>query len=347
MNARVPLLLVLACVYANARTPDGTLGALQLPNNVRPAIAPAGTAFDVEARQQGALKLVGADAEFPLAPAWATTPRGTTHATITLPADVPAGTYALEWSQGGETDRNDRAVYVPAPDPQSNSISRQYAFACIAFAPDGSDAAKTAAAANAIDAAQTQFVIAFVPNAEDRYPEILAALDTCAAPTLAVADAPPSVCERWFGPPTFTFRFGPDAFLAPAAGNVGLGDNLGPAVGELARLRVAAKTARWTTGLFAGHAPAMSMRNEITLFVDDPLPICIFAPTTTNAPPIQPPAWAGWFEPPRAVTLTPGAAIAFAANRKGISPQKPAPAAHATTKETKDVKGGPKRGPAR
>jgi len=69
----------------------------------------------------------------------------------------------------------------------------------------------------------------------------------------------------------------------------------------------------------------MSMRNEMTLFVDDTLPVCIFAPADEGERAAHVPAWAGWFEAPRAYAVPRDRAIVYAVNRKGLAPQKPAP----------------------
>ena len=324
MTMRCLIAIGVVSMCASARSPDGTLGALQLPNNARPAMVCAGSAFVVEAQQRGELRLAGESAQFPLAPEWQDAARGTVRASVTVPAEIPAGAYSLEWTQGDEGDRNTRAVYVLAAAAERDPYSQQYTFACIALAMDSGQAGSAANASNTINATQAQFAIVFVSGPEDRFGDLLTTLDACAVPTVVVADAPESVCNRWFGPGTFAFQYGPDGFIAPAAGRAGLGDDLGPVAGQIAQLRQANKTARWTVGLFAGPNAAMSTRNEITLFVDDTIHACIYGFVDDKAPPAKLPAWAGWFEPPRVFAVTKGRATIFAANRKNIAIEKSA-----------------------
>ncbi|MBM3290490.1 MAG: hypothetical protein FJY92_10095, partial [Candidatus Hydrogenedentes bacterium] len=183
MIARATFAFALVCACAVARTPDGELGALEQPNNARPAIVTAGSAvIDVEARGEGALRLIGASGEYALAPRWAGSPRGGKRAAVPLPSDAAPGAYAIEWSAGGETDRNERAVYLMPSDAQRDDHSGQYAFACVAFPADGAGTEKVAEAVKAIDAGQCAFVVAYVRGGEDRYNEALSVLDTCAAP---------------------------------------------------------------------------------------------------------------------------------------------------------------------
>lgn len=321
MTPRYAAALAFACLNAWARTPAGPLGALELPNNTRPAIVAAGAAINVAAADEGALRLVGTTGEYPLQPEWKPTSQGTAHADVQIPADVPPGTYALDWSKADESDRNERAVYVQPPDTEAEKSSRQYNFACVRLAPDASTQPDTI---RTLGPDQAQFVVAFLTGNETGYPADLATLDACPLPTFVVADAPAAIGEQWFGPGNFIIRFGPDAYIAPVTGRAGLGDSLGPVTGELQRLRQSMKTARWAVGLFAA-AGAPSMRNEITLFVDNPLHVCIYGAPRANAPSTTV-AWAGWYGPPKVFAAASGQAAIFTANRAGIAIQKaPAP----------------------
>ena len=120
------------------------------------------------------------------------------------------------------------------------------------------------------------------------------------------------------------FRYGPDAFISPAAGADGLGDELGPAPETFARMLRNCKDARWTVGLFSSAGAAVSMRNEITLNVDSAFHVRLYGAATT-APGSHARAWAGWFEAPKDYALPANRVVVFAANRKSIAPAKPAP----------------------
>ena len=323
MTIRGLFALAIACTCAIARTPDQTLGALTLPNNARPAMVHAGAVFQAEAQQRGELRLVGESTQYPLAPDWEDVPGGGVRAVVAVPAEASTGVYTLEWTQGDEADRNARAVYVLESPAQPEPFSQQYTFACVAIPNADSNAAANAAdMANAINGTQAQFAIAFVGAPEDRFRDVLTVLDLCAMPTIVVTDAPAPVCARWFGASTFSFQYGPDAFLVPAGGRAGLGDGLGPMAGKIERLRQDCKTARWAVGLFAAPSATMSMRNEITLFVDDTLHACIYGLVDGSAATTGSQGWAGWLDPPRIFAIAKSRPTVFIANRKNIALQK-------------------------
>ncbi|NUM53903.1 MAG: hypothetical protein HUU46_09695 [Candidatus Hydrogenedentes bacterium] len=319
MTLRLAVIVIIAGAVAGARTPSGSLGALLLPNSTRPAVIAASGEFTVEAQQRGDLRLIGEAAEFPLSPEWKDTPGGHTRAEVVAPGGMPAGAYALEWTSGDEADRNIRAVYVIAPPETQNPFSQQYAFACVSVDATSGESTVIADVAQRIDDAQAQFAVVFVRGPEDRFPGIVAALDACATPTVVIADAPESACRRWFGPATFSFSYGPDTFIAPASGRAGIGDEIGSVTGTIAKLRHDAKTSRWTVGLFSEAGARLSMRNEITLFVDDTLHACIYGSADGKDRTDAPKAWAGWFEPPLHFAVIKDRATLFAVNRKEVA----------------------------
>lgn len=323
MIARV-LLISLACACAIARTPEGMLGALRLPNNARPAMVHAGESFAVEAQRRGALRMANDAAQHTLAPEWKDGPGGIFRATVKAPAEAAPGAYALEWNEGDEGDRNARSVYVLPAIEQPNPFSQQYAVACVSIDLNESGSKPGIGSIAAIDPAQAQFVVVFLRGDEGRFTDVLAGLDASPVPTVVVIDSTEAIAQRWFGPRTFMSRYGPDAFLAPAAGANGIGDELGPVPENLARLRRDCKDARWTVGLFSSAGEAVSMRNEITLNVDNAFHVRLYG-AAAIAHDTQVRAWAGWFEAPKDYALPANQVVVFAANRKSIAPAKPAP----------------------
>lgn len=317
------LLISLACACAIARTPEGTLGALRLPNNARPVMVHAGDSFAIEALRRGELGMTNDAAQFTLAPEWADGPGGVARATATVPADAVPGAYALEWSEGDEGDRNARSVYVlPTPD-QGNPFSQQYAVACVSIDLNDTESQSAITSIAAIDPAQVRFVVLFVRGVEERFAGALTAIDASSVPTVVVVDAAESVAQRWFGPRTFLTRYGPDAFLSLATGLDGMGDELGQAPEKFARLRHDCKDARWKVGLFSS-ADGAAMRNEITLDVDNAFHVRLYGVAAT-APHTHVSAWAGWFDAPRDYSLPANRIVVFAANLKEIKPANTAP----------------------
>lgn len=318
------LFILLACACAFARTPEGQLGALRLPNNARPVMLHAGDSFAVEALRRGELDMANGVLRFTLAPEWKVAPDGVAHAIATVPPEAAPGAYTLEWSEGDEGDQNVRAVYVLPPLEQAKSFSQQYTVACVSVDLNDSDSKAGLDAIAAADPAQVQFVAVFLRGDEGRFAGALTAIDASPLPTVVIVDSTEPVAQRWFGPRTFMTRYGPDAFLAPSAGLDGLGDELGTAPETIAKLRRDCKDARWTVGLFNSADEAVAMRNEITLNVDNALHVRLYgaAATVTDQ---QVRAWAGWFDAPRDYTLPVNRVVIFAANRKNFAPAKPAP----------------------
>jgi len=319
------LVISILCASAFGRTPEGTLGALRLPNNARPAMVHAGEPFVVEALRRGEFRAVNDTAEYPLAPEWKESGDGVARATVTVPADAAPGAYTLEWSEGDEGDRNTRAVYVlPTAVEQTNPFSQQYGVACVSIDLNEGDSKSATTSISAIDPARAQFAVLFVRGDEAHFAEALAALDASQVPTVVVIDSTETVAQRWFGSRTFMFRYGPDAFIALATGADGLGDELGTGPETFARLRRECKDARRTVGLFAHAGEAMAMRNEITLNADNAFHVGLYGAAVT-APATQAHAWAGWFEPAKDYTLPANRVVVFAANRIKLEPAQPAP----------------------
>lgn len=317
--------MAILCSCALARTPSGSLGALLAPNNARPAMVVSGATFTVEAQQRGGLQLVSESAQLPLTPEWVELPGGRVRAIVPVPPGAATGAYTLEWSSGDEADRNARAVYVVAPPEQLNSFSQQYAFACVAFDTEMDRVETISERLRRVDATQTAFAIVFVRGAEERLSDVVATLDVCAAPTIVISDETDRVCKRWFGPATFSFQYGPDTYIAPACGRAGIGDDIGAVAGTLSELRRDAKTSRWTIALFGDSNTPASMRNELTLYVDDSVHASIrgFEGDKDGAATIK--AWAGWFEPPRHFTVATDRIRIYFVSRKELSVPKPAP----------------------
>lgn len=325
MTMQRTVLLCFVCALAGARTLDGTLGVLKTPNDMRPAIVAAGATFIVQAQERGELRMTNDLAEFALSPIWEDLPGAGARASVAVPNEAPAGAYTLEWSKGDEADRNMRSVYVMAAQSGQDPYSQRYAFACIALpwnAPaDPKSNGKAATLADAVNGAQVQFAVVFVRGPEDQFNGWLQDLHDCRVPTWAVAAVPLAVGQRWFGPETFALRYGADAYLV--LGSSEIEDDAGAAPGQIAKLRLDQKTARWAVGLFSSPASALSMRNEITLFVDDPLHACIYGYVDAAKPLPKTVGWGGWFEPTRLFATANGKVVVFQVDRKGISLQKP------------------------
>lgn len=274
-------LLAMACALAwpaAARNADGTLGLIRLPNNGIPAVLTAGTAFDVQVEREAALRLVGAGTEVPLEAEWRPTPGGHVAATVTVPSETPAGTYALAAEAGGTADHNIRAVYVVEQMPET------YVIGHITDTHIGSNRhARTSEAIMAdvvahLNASDADIVVVTGDITEngtvEQFQALLPLLDACEKPTFVCSgnhDRKDLNYEAFFGPDAYHFRFGPDAYLAWDTKDFYTSDELTPQNGDLVRFRRALDPARWTIGLSHRYEFNAGMRSQLAVFIDEPL----------------------------------------------------------------------------
>jgi hypothetical protein len=283
--------LVLFVPVAMARTPDGQLDLIRTPNNAMPALVVPGGEFRAVLAAEASLRLVGADeAPRELAAAWTAREDGSHAAACTVPAEAPEGLYALEAVSGNRTDRVERAVYVHSAPPD------RYLFAHAAALRIGSagsekalrdalEAVNTAEAPAALlgdDDPQEQpadatvrpaFVLITGPLTEAGAPEqwlaFFTALDVCRLPTFVCPGSTDENAAAYLGPDTYAFAYGPDGFLVYRAD--GAATSLGPQPGELQVLRRTLKPVRWCVGVTDRYDPFTGLRQQLVLFVDNPL----------------------------------------------------------------------------
>ena len=108
----------------------------------------------------------------------------------------------------------------------------------------------------------------------DQFRRFIGILDTCTLPTVVCAgnhDRQGDNYERFFGPLTSRFTFGSDGYLVFDTKDFDTADGATAQDGLLHRFRRELKPCRWTFGLTHRYEPAMGMRAQLTLFVDDPL----------------------------------------------------------------------------
>ncbi len=273
------LLLLTAAAGIEARENDGTLGLIQTPNNGVPAIVFAGKTFDAVLTARAELKLAAADKEYPVTAEFAPLPGGRYRATCSLPPDAPAGTYSLLATADGKSDRNDRAVFVRAESPEYYVIGH---LSDTHVGREGLDAAARGVL-DALNQSEAAFVIVtgdLTDHGEpEQYRAFLGILDTCKLPTFVCPgnhDRKADNYEQFFGPLTYMFTFGPDGYLAFDTMDYAIADDLGPQNGLLEIYRRALKPCRWSVGLTHRYDPAMGMRSQLILFIDNPLDFLLF-----------------------------------------------------------------------
>jgi hypothetical protein len=82
--------------------------------------------------------------------------------------------------------------------------------------------------------------------------------------------------EKTFGPLVYSFTYGPDGYLVFDTKDFLTAGQLDPQMADLQRLRRKIKPSRWSIGATHRYEPTMSMRSQLTLFVDDPLDVLLF-----------------------------------------------------------------------
>ena len=318
------LLLALLSATAYARTPEGPLGPFRTPNDGRPVIATPGGQFEILVERQGEIAIESGDELIALQTEWGTAFQGGIRGRCTLPATVPEGPQALVLTLNTETDRNARALFVVPAIPD------QYAIACIS-APGSADPKTKASSENrfqALNKSPASFALIFATDQGDGFGKLLSDLSEYTKPTFVVPVAEPAVVRAWFGPATFDFTFGKEAFAVPALGRSGLGDSSGDAVNDFARMTSALQPGRWAVCVMPHFETGISMRNELTLFVDRPFDVVLCGPGGAGAE--KPPkdlAWTGWFAPIPVYAVSSGQSVQLEVTRKSEQPYKVVPLA--------------------
>jgi predicted phosphodiesterase len=275
------LVLLVSTGAAHARGPDGKLGIIRVPNNGIPVIVTPDQRFEAVLAQPASLRLVGAETA-PLRATFTPLPGGRVRALCVADRALPRGVYALVAEAGGATDRNVRSVYVRMSFPDTYVIGhvtdthigkkRLYSVT----------KAVSQVLARAGDA-KADFVLVtgdLTDQGEaDQFREFLKVLDTCRSPTFVCPgnhDRHGINYEQFFGPDTYTFRFGADGYISydTKDRNIAAGEGDQDADLQVFRRRIA--HTRWAVGFTHRYDEDQGMRSQLILFVDDPLDRLIF-----------------------------------------------------------------------
>ena len=277
------LLVAGLAVSSSARNTDGTLAVIRTPNNGMPALVTPGHTFQACLSHEAPLHLVGGDTRIPLETKWETLPGDRRQADCRVPQNAAPGCYALQAGDGSGEDTNLRAVYVLESFPDT------YVIAHLSDTHVGSGRHERPAddifrdTIKTINESEAAFVLITGDLTDtgkrDEFRDFLAILDTCDLPTFVCAGNHDRLAlnyENTFGPLTYTFWFGQDAYLVFDTKDFITADELGAQDADLQRFRRAIKPARWSIGVTHRYEPNMGMRSQITLFVDNPLDMLLF-----------------------------------------------------------------------
>ena len=286
---RIAVRLMSACLWciaatnAAARDADGLLANIIAPNEGRPAVVAAGDTFDVLLETPAELRLIGATGAITLAHEIIETNQHVL-ARCTVPGGTPAGPYALEATSGDVRDNTAKAVWV-VDDPLTTYT--------VALLPEprvqGGEVGGWRAWVDAINASEAALVLILgnltaTGAAEDfrQMVHALAALNMPAFVSPGPTDRAQALYDAYFGPMPYALRFGPDGYLAIDTSRPTL--SIPRDSGELYRLRRSIRAARWSAGFTHRYTAAMPLRDQITLFVDDPLDALVFVPESPASP---------------------------------------------------------------
>jgi predicted phosphodiesterase len=278
MTNRLTALFLIVTVPALARGPDGTLALIRTPNNGVPVIVAPGGGFEAVLTEQASLRLVGNQGARDLTVSWEELPGGAAKARCALETDIPPGTYALEATANGVTDRVLRCVFVRPSFPEYYLIA-QLTDTHLGAERNGRPAADIFRdAIKAVNESPAVFAIITgdLTDSGDpgQFQQLLEVLDTCRAPTFVCPgnhDRGGGRYERFFGPTTYVFRFGEDGYLGFDTKDFVTADDLSAQDADLEVDRRAIKSARWAIGFTHRYESNMGMRSQIVLFVDNPL----------------------------------------------------------------------------
>lgn len=285
-NTLSGMILLILCAAAQARTADGTLGAILTPNNGMPAVLRAGESFEAVLTENLPVTLAGGGRMILVSEEAKALAGGRYSVRCVVPPGTPAGAYAIGAMarEGGEADSTPRSVFV-VPEFRDYYVVAHLSDTHIGkLREDRPDPLATMsqiiAAVNASDASLVLITGDLTDRGQpEEFQGFLRVLDTCALPTFVVPgnhDRNERHYERHFGPLYYGFRFGPDAFLCFDTKDYLTADECGPQDLALYRMRRAQRDARWSIGVTHRYEAAMGPRSQWTLFVDDPLDALFF-----------------------------------------------------------------------
>lgn len=283
--------MCLAATIADARDAQGRLGLVLAPNSTQPAIVVRGDAFEVTLREDAALRLESAAGYFPLSESETRVLRGSHVARVTLPAEVPAGTYTLAGTSATGQDRNYRSVVVLDAPLETYRIA-VWSNLRVGADPQHPDTELYRGSAQ-INSGGAALVLVTGDLTAGGTPEqlrlALDILNDCNAPTLVAPgaiDFASGQAENFLGVYPAAVLFGFDGILIGSAPHVSLGAEAGRL--HLERRRV--RAARWSIGAVP-EFDLGRLREQLTVIVDDPLDAVLGVPAGAVAESGDPSPW--------------------------------------------------------
>lgn len=288
IHMKWPLLLSLtlwAVSTAQARDSEGALGLIITPNNGIPALILPDQTFEALLREKAQLKLRSGETVLDISAEWTEVPGGKMKALCSIPPGAAPGPYTLEATtdSDSEPDQNVRAVYVYQSFPETYTVAH-LTDTHVGTGPESRNSeAILTGIVKLLNESEAAFVLItgdLTENGDpDQFRTFLRILDGCRMPTFVCPgehDRNGKAYERFFGTTAYAFRFGLDGYLSFDTKDYLIADELGPQDALLERLRRRIKPSRWSVGFTHRYDPAMGMRSQIALFIDNPLDFLLF-----------------------------------------------------------------------
>ncbi len=259
---------------AHARSEDGTLSMIRVPNNGQPAIVVRGESFTVRAQGQPDIFVDRGAELIELTANWRPMPGGHYEATVPVPTAFEPGLYNLVGILDEVEDTQHRSLLVLRDIPV-----RYYA---AHISSPGIEAQQEASLRDAFAGDDALLAIVsgdLTASGEvDEYRTLLDWLNTSSIATIVVPglhDSAQAQFGNYFDPAPRVIPCGRDAFLTIGETIPSFGEDIASDAGLYESFRSVIKPARWSIGI-SGYAPAvLSPRMQIVLFVDTPLHVLI------------------------------------------------------------------------
>lgn len=257
-----------------ARDEAGRLDIVISPNNTRPAMVTPGSWFEVTLRDRAQLTLHSVSGQFSVAVNWSPNTGGPWRGRCRVAANLPPGVYSLRATTASEVDENHRALFVYGSFPDEYRVAHLTNLRL--GSKEGRDM-RIYQSIKAINASGASLVLVGGELTAGGTPEQLALvvdmMNGCIAPTFVcpgAGDIDAGNAESYFGSVPMAFRFGPDGYLGHHLSGRDSSGFSGTA-GRAYTLRRELRSARWSVGFSDRFGGELAVRDQLVLFVDDPL----------------------------------------------------------------------------
>ena len=275
--ATLQVILLLTGI-AHARSEDGTLGILRVPNNGQPAIVMHGESFTIRAQGRPDIFVDMAGQLLELTANWHSIKNGLDEASVALPTDFAPGLHTIVGILGDTEDVQPRALLVLDDEPIRYHVAH--------IPSPGIQAAQEASLAGTGGLITVVTGNLTANGTADEFRTLLDWLNTSPNATIIAPGRRDSVDNRfgdYFDTAPHTTWCGRDAYITIGETFPQAGDDVTGEAAAYEQIRRATKPARWSIGISGYAYDALSLRMQIVLFVDIPLHAFVSGRARPNA----------------------------------------------------------------